>query len=229
MLAKTTSVENMANPSQDTAEDGQDFQALFKLLREPESFSTVLPSSEKKDSSANPRKFSPAVSPGELPPAEKAKEVLNEEIMNKTLLWFSGELPGFEQVQVFSETISEPIAFVSKEPWQVDLEEAIDDLEDLKENFDGEGSPRIKLENLGAAKQLVQFLHETDGYEVSEVFPTVSAGVELEISERFWEAAILLNDPDEVEFVIKIGVARVSGTAPLEEIPDKLREALGRT
>ena len=110
----------------------------------------------------------------------------------------------------------------------LELGEAIDRLGDLKENFDGEGSPPISEENRNAAKLLLTNLLSARGILCDEVFPTAKGGVEVEAETRYWEAAFLVNSPDRIEFLVKTGGRRESGSGTLAEISNLIwREIAG--
>lgn len=95
----------------------------------------------------------------------------------------------------------------------------IDNLAQLAKNFDGEGSPQISRENRDAAKALVSNLFSTYGIQCDEVLPTQLGGVEIEASSQYWELALWVNDPEQIEYVLKYGGSRFSGKSALMDIP----------
>ncbi|MCH8841391.1 MAG: hypothetical protein IID61_00280 [SAR324 cluster bacterium] len=110
--------------------------------------------------------------------------------------------------------------------WLTDLEQQIDHLAWLEQDFDGEGSPAIRMDNMEAAKQLVRRLFTERNMCCAEAFPTSQAGVELELTSKYWEAAIWVNDPTSVEYFVKYGNKKRSGKAPATVVPDKIWESL---
>ena len=96
----------------------------------------------------------------------------------------------------------------------------------LEQDYDGEGSPAIREENLDVAKQLVRRFYTDRSLRCTDVFPTSQGGVELEMESRFWEAAIWVNDPTSVEYFVKCGSKKHSGKAPPRVIPDKIWESV---
>ncbi len=129
------------------------------------------------------------------------------------------ETQGFSINVVFS--ISEVVP-----NWLTDLEQQIEHFAWLEPDFDGDGSPAIKADNLDAAKQLARRLYSERSLRCTEAFPTSQGGVELELETRFWEASIWVNDPASVEYFVKFGNKKRSGRAPANIIPDKIWESL---
>ena len=112
-----------------------------------------------------------------------------------------------------------------KEEWQRDLEEEIEALCKLEDDFDGEGSLSIKAANIQAAKTFVHQMHTQHQTRCSGAYPTSGGGVEVEIETRYWEAAVTIDNPERVSYLVKRGTVKTSGTAPLIDVPAKIWEA----
>ncbi|MCH8074883.1 MAG: hypothetical protein IIC64_03590 [SAR324 cluster bacterium] len=152
-----------------------------------------------------------------------------EEIANGTSFEVSGDYPKIEHspfapVSINFELSHNPLA---REPWLIDLCADIENLGALPDNYDGENSRKIFRENIEAAKFLVVYLYDQRGFRCSGAFPTADGGIELEIESKFWESAITIENTEKVEYLVKIGGKVKSGTALLEDIPDKIWEAIG--
>jgi hypothetical protein len=152
----------------------------------------------------------------------------NESIVAGTTIGLHGEFSYLAPVAsvpqiVFSATPGSGI----KEGWQIELEEKIDNIGILPPDFDAEGSPSIKLENMAAAKALIALLYQAKKIKCTDVFPTSKGGIEIEIASTFWQAAIWVDSPTRVEYVVKVGKSTIDGDSDLDDVPEKIWEALG--
>lgn len=97
----------------------------------------------------------------------------------------------------------------------------------LPPNFDGEGSSVISRSNIDAACTLILNLHSAYGLVCHDASPTHDGGVEIESKSRYWEMALVVDDPQRIEYLIKSSRGRVSGTASLATLPEILWEQIG--
>ena len=153
------------------------------------------------------------------------QEYTEEEIIGRTSYAIVGgpapiELSPLHQISVSFSLPGSP-------EWLLELESEIEELGALEEDFDGEGGRRVAPSNIDVAKRIVRTLYEQREIRCIGAFPTSMGGVELEIESKFWEGSVVVEDPERVDYIVKIGKRVKSGKSHPEEIAEKISEALG--